>query len=231
LKDPHQTKVLQELGDAWRSFGERGFFVTTELNKRGGGERKLQLTPTMIMMAYAVRLGYEIRALRPICLDANLAIRTLDPRSARWDSVRLELHKAGHDIVVDYVKQDLSNRGLLKRTDARAFIEAMARGPVLLKAASHLPQMPAFSIVRDAILAGSPLVVQDETGLEYDALAQRFNVALHGEYVGAHRLFKEATNPSLIKAYAERAKEVRPLGFHLGYRKEAGSAIQVAVRK
>ena len=231
LKDPQQSRVLEELGKAWLGFGERGFFVTTELNKRGGGERKLQLTPTMILMAYAVRLGYEIRAIRPICLDASYRIQPLDARDARWDSVRLDLRKAGRDIVVDYVKQDLSDRGLKKRADARAFVEGVARGPVLLKAASHLPQMPAFSIVRDSILAGAPLVVQDETGLEYDAMAERFKVALYGEYVGAHRLFKEAINPSLIKAYADRAKEVRPLGFHLGYRKEAGAAIQVAVRK
>lgn len=232
LKDPQLTRVLEDLGKAWISFGERGFFVTTELNQRGGGERKLQLTPTMILMAYAARLGYEIRTIRPICLDADLTLRALEARSgARWDSVRLDLRKAERDIIIDYVKQDLSDRGLQKRADARAFIESVARGPVLLKAASHLPQMPAFSIIRDAILNGAPLVVQDETGLEYDTLAARFHVALHGEYVGAHRLFKEATNPSLIKAYAERAKEVRPLGFPLGYRKEAGAAIQVAVRK
>ena len=231
LKDPQLSRVLDELGKAWTGFGDRGFFVTTELNQRGGGERKLQLTPTMIMMAYAVRLGYEIRSIRPICLDADLVLRPLEVPSSRWDSVRLNLRKAGRDIVIDYVKQDISNRGLKRHPGARAFIESVAHGPVLLKAASHLPQMPSFSIIRDAILAGAPLVVQDETGIEYDVMARRFDVALYGEYVGAHRLFKEATNTSLIKAYAERAKDVRPLGFHLGYRKEAGAAIQVAVRK
>jgi hypothetical protein len=73
--------------------------------------------------------------------------------------------------------------------------------------------------------------VQDETGLEYDAMDKDFSVRLYGEYVGAYHLFKEATNASLVKAYKARASDVRPLDFRLGYEKEAGSAIQIATRK
>ena len=232
LKEPEQSRVLQELSDAWTDFGQRGFFVTQELNKRGGGERKFQLTPSMILMAFAARLGYEVRSIQPICLDsADLSIRPIETRETRWGSVRMELRKEGHDIVVDYLQQDLSNRGLAKHPEARALIQSLSKSPVLLKAASHLPQQPEFSMIRDAILTHSPLVLQDETGLEYDIMATRFNVRLYGEYVGAHRLFKEFINPSLVKAYKERAKDVLPLGFRLGYEKEAGSAIQVATRK
>lgn len=229
LKEPEQGAMLLEMGDAWARFGRLGFFLTQELNKGGG--RKYHLSPTMILMAFAVRLGYEVRAVRPTCLDtADLSIRPVDAKEARWGSVRLELRKDGKDLVVDYVQLDLSNRGL-RRPEARALVESLAKSPVLLKAASHLLQKSAFSTLRNAILAAAPQVVQDETGLEYDAMAQHFNVRLYGEYVGAHRLFKEATNPSLITAYQARAKEVRPLGFRLGYEKEAGSAIQVATRK
>ena len=82
-----------------------------------------------------------------------------------------------------------------------------------------------------AVWLQTPLLVQDETGLDYDAMAERFNVRLYGEYVGAHRLFKEATNPSLVKAYKDHARDVRPLDFRIGYEKLAGSALQVATRK
>jgi hypothetical protein len=230
LNEPEQAQVVQALGESWTRFGRLGFFLTQDLNKGGG--RKYYLSPSMILMAFAVRLGYEVRSVRPTCLEpADLSIRPLDAKDARWGSVRLELRKDGRDIVVDYLQQDLSNRGLAKRPEARALIESFSKGPVLLKAASHLPQKAGFSILSNAILAHSPLVVQDETGLEYDAMAHHFNVQLYGVYVGAYRLFKEATNPSLVKAYQERAKDVRPLAFRLGYEKEAGSAIQVGTRK
>lgn len=229
LQEPEQARIVQELGESWARFGRLGFFLTQELNKGGG--RKYHLSPSMILMSFAARLGYEVRSVRPTCLDAHQAIRPGDAREARWSSVRLELRKDGRDIVVDYVQQDLSNRGLAKRGGARAFIESLAQGPVLLKAASHLLQQPGFSVLRDTILGRSPLVVQDETGLEYDAMSARFHVKLYGVYTGAYGLFKEATNPSLVKAYRERTGEVVPLGFRLGYEKEAGSAIQVATRK
>jgi hypothetical protein len=230
LKEREQAKILGELAASWERFGRLGFFLTQELNK--AGSRRHHLSPTMILMAFAVRLGYEVRSVRPTCLDlADRSIRPLEPKDARWGSVRLELHKQGRRIVVDYVQQDLSNRGLGKRPENRQLVESLVKGAVLLKAASHLPQQPGFSTLRDAILAGAPLVVQDETGLDYDALAKDFNVKLYGEYVSPHRLFKEATNPSLVKAYQDRAKEVRPLDFRLGYEKVAGSAIQVAKRK
>lgn len=230
LKDADQARVLGELGEAWERFGRLGFFLTQELNK--AGSRKYYLSPSMILMAFAVRMGYEVRSVRPTCLDlTDLSIRPMDPKGARWGSVRLELQKQGRSVVVDYIQQDLSNGGLGKRPENRRMIEAFARNPMLLKAASHLPQRSGFSTLRNAILANAPLVVQDETGLEYDAMDKAFVVKLYGEYVSPHHLFKEATNPSLVKAYQERAKEVRPLDFRLGYEKAAGSAIQVATRK
>lgn len=230
LKESEQARLAHELAEAWLRFGRLGFFLTTELNRTGA--QKNPVGPTMILMAFAVRLGYDIRNVTPVCLDAaDLSLRPIEAQGGRWGSVRLELHKDGRDLVIDYLQQDLSNRGLHRHPEARALIESLARGPVLLKAASHLPQMANFSLIRDAILANSPLLVQDETGLEYADMAQSFRVKLYGEYVAPHRLFKEATNASLVRAYKDWTKVIHPLDFRLGYEKEAGSAIQVGTRK
>lgn len=230
LKEAEQARVLRELGESWARFGRLGFFLTQELNKGGG--RQYYLSPSMIMMSFAVRMGYEVRAVRPVCVDpADLAVHPMDARDARWGSVRLELRKNGRDLVVDYLQQDISNGGLSKRREARALIESLAQGPVLLKAASHLPQNPAFSILSKAILTHSPLVVQDETGLEYEALAKPFDLRLYGDYVKAHYRFKEFVNPSLVRAYKERRQDVRPLDFRFGYEKDIGSTIQVGTRR
>ena len=229
LKEPHRSRILKQMGEEWINFGERGFFVTQELNRRGGG---FQLTPTMMLMAFAARLGYEVRSIQPVCLEAaDLSIRPIEARDARWNSVRLTLRKEGRDTVVDYLQQDLANRGLSSRSSVRGVVESFSKGPVLLKAASHLPQSPSFSMLRNAMLTQAPLIVQDETGLDYEAMTPHFNVRLYGAYVKPHRLFREFTNPSLIAAYQERRQDVRPLNFTMGYMKDAGSAIQVAVRK
>lgn len=232
LKGAEQAGILLELGEAWTNFGQRGFFVTQELNRRGSGNNRFSLTPTMIMMAFAARLGYEIRSIQPICLDmASQTIRPITARDANWNSVRLSLRKDGRDLEVDYLQQDLSNHGLAKRPGVRLLIESLSKNPVLLKAASHLPQQPSFSILRDALLVRAPLVVQDETGLDYELMVPHFHIKLHGQFVGAHHLFREFTNPSLRQAYRDRNKELRPLDFKLGYEKAAGSAVQVAIRK
>lgn len=63
LKDSEQALVVGELAESWARFGRLGFFLTRELNK--GGARKRTLSPAMILMAFAVRMGYEVRALRP----------------------------------------------------------------------------------------------------------------------------------------------------------------------
>lgn len=232
LGEQDRSRLLREMGDEWARFGQRGFFVTQELNRRGGRKAQSFVNVNAVIMAFAARLGYEVRSAYPICLDAkDVSIRADDSKAARWASIRLELRKDGRDVVVDYIQQDLSNRGLAKRAETRELIVALSKGPVFLKAASHLLQHPDFSVLRDAILATAPIVVQDETGLEYDAMVKSFAVKLYGEYVNAHYSFKEFSNRSLAQAYKDKAAEVRPLDFRLGYQKDAGSAIQVGTRK
>jgi len=99
----------------------------------------------------------------------------------------------------------------------------------VLKAASHLPQDPEFTVLRDSILRNAPTVVQDETGIEYDMLAQQFAVRLYGRFTRPNSLFSAGLQGSLASAY--RAGGAKPLPFLFGYEKDAGPAVQVAVRR
>ncbi|MGQ5523655.1 hypothetical protein ACUHMQ_10365 [Chitinimonas sp. PSY-7] len=226
------ANLVKEFGNAWTKFGALGYFRTHDLDKGIAADRKVKLGPSLILPAFAVRLGFDVRAIKPICLGAgDLAVRYLGDTEQRWGSVRMELQKAGRNVIVDYIQQDLSDEALAKQPETTAFIGSLAKSPTLLKAASHLLQQRNFSIVREAILKHAPLVVQDETGLEYNDLAAVFNVKLYGNYISAHKLFKTINNASLAKAYSERGNEAKPIDFKLGYEKTAGSAIQIAIRK
>jgi hypothetical protein len=110
-----------------------------------------------------------------------------------------------------------------------AFFSESAKSPVLLKAASHLPQHKGFTMIRDEMLHNAPMVVQDETGLDYQPLNQQFNTVLYGSFVRAYKVFS-TYNTELAKAYKQRDDE-KQLPFRIGYFKDGNYALIVATRK
>ena len=214
-------------------YARLGFFRTDDLNRdaaRGG----LLVGVTDQLMGFASRIGYEVASVEPIRLRADGSDVEPVPGAPRdaaaWRSVRLTLKSAGRSVTLDYVRGDLSDAGLQASPPWKAFIEAAARHRTVFKAASHLPQQPQFSLIRAAVLARAPSIVQDETGIDYGLLATAYDVTLYGKFDRAHRLFSATHNQALAAAYASR-DDVRPLGFRVGYEKRLGSSVQVAVRR
>jgi TonB family protein len=142
--------------------------------------------------------------------------------------VRLALVRDGRTALLDYVRLNLADGNLADDRAARAWVERMAANPTVIKAASHLPQRPHFSILREAVLANAPSVWQDETGIDYARLAGTFDVRLYGAFSGPNRIFAAGSQKSLASAY--RQADAEPLPFRVGYEKRAGSSVQVAVR-
>jgi len=217
----------------WVDFARRGFFRTDDLKADTGKGKGLEgITP--VLMAFAAAEGFTVKAVEPIRIKADGSDVEHHPgpvdEIATWDSVRLTLERAGKKVLVDYLWLDLSDDYLKKHGEAKTWLGAMAAHKVFTKAASHLMQKPFFSIVRDALLASAPVIVQDETGLDYRDLGKRFDVTLYGRFERAHKLWTEGVQRELATAYKER-KDIKPLKFKFGYEKNAGSCIQVAVRK
>ena len=219
---------------AWKLYGSLGFFRTDDLqaieNSTGPG-----VGITGALMVFAVRLGFEVESIEPIRLDAgeNDVVPLHDDILSvdNWDSARLTLRKRGRQVVVDYLRLDLRDGWVGKLPGAHGWIDRMSGNPTILKAASHLPQDPEFKIVRDSILWNAPLVVQDETGIDYSALAGSFTIRLYGKFARPNGSFNQSLQQSLAMAYRTGGKSVRPLPFRLGYEKNAGSAMQIAIRK
>src|SRR5262249_37857345 len=121
--------------------------------------------------------------------------------AATWDSVRISLEREGRPIVLDYVRMNLADTALNSNPHKRAWLERMTIHPTVLKAASHLPQDARFTIVRDAMLANAPSIVQDETGIDYGQLSRAFSVKLYGRFSKPHPLFNQESQRSLAQAY------------------------------
>jgi TonB family protein len=218
----------------WERFARLGFFLTKDLDA-DAGQPGIRVGATGPLMAFAARAGYEVVAVDPVRLNA--AGTDLEPapgdRASRgtWESVRITLAKDGRRVLLDYVRVDLSDAHLARHRASRAWIEEMSANRAVLKSASHLPQHPQFSIVRNAIVSRAPSIFQDETGIEYELLARSHAVALYGRFTRPHHLFPPGAQRSLAVAYERNKSGAKPLGFRVGYEKESGPSVQVAVRR
>lgn len=235
LSKAEVDSYLTAFHKAWKLYGALGFFRTDDLDDADAKQsaQGVRIGMTAPLMAFSVRMGFSIEAIEPIRMDPLLedyapwSLSSADPE--KWDSVRLTLRSNGRTVLVDYVHMNLSNDWLAQWAIDRKWVERMAANPTLLKAASHLPQEADFTILRDSLLANAPIIVQDETGIDYGALSREFTVRLYGKFTSVNPSFNRQFQRSLAAAYQRGG--VKPLPFRFGYEKNAGSAVQVAVSR
>jgi len=224
---------MSRFGEAWKQFAQIGFFRTLDLDEdtKQRGLRAGTVTP---MLAFAVRSGYRVVSVEPMRVNESGSDLELHsgPRSERatWHSARITLQAGNRRVLLDYVRMNLSDASLHEKPAERAWIERMAANRTVLKAASHLLQSSRFSIVRDALLERAPGILQDETGIEYTALAKSFDVKLYGRFTKPHQLFNQEAQKSLARAYKEHHQEVKPLSFRVSYQRQPEANLQVANR-
>ncbi len=218
-----QVKFLRE----WLKFTRLGFFRTDDLND-DQRDQKGQIGVTTILIAFALFAGYDVVDVHPIVLEpqAGQFVRASGP----WKSVRLVLRKGDVSTTVDYVSIDLSDGFLKQNQGAREWLANMSRNPVFLKAASHLLQMPSFTVLRDILAERATMVVQDETGLDYSVLSRIGNVELYGNFLFPHELFNRNRQASLAAAY-KASKIVKPLPFGFSYNKTNERRSEQIVRR
>jgi hypothetical protein len=221
------SQTVEVLSSAWKSFGNDGFFVTEYLFKYIS-TNKVKIGATTLIASFAHLHQFSIQKIIPISIDTNGTVKELSEDQS-WDSVRFYLVKDNRSVILDYVRMDLSNDGLKDNASQLVFFHESAKTPVLLKAASHLPQHPEFTMIRDEMLHNAPMVVQDETGLDYQPLNQQFNTVLYGSFVKAYKVFS-TYNTELAEAYKLRDDE-KKLPFRIGYFKDGNYALIVATRK
>jgi hypothetical protein len=225
-------EFLDRFAEAWKQFGQIGFFRTLDLNEEAKqpGLRAGAIGP---LLAFAVRSGYTVLDVVPVHLAANAEDLEVHPGSradaSTWNSVRITLASGERRVTLDYVRMNLADSSLKARPERRAWVERMAANRSLLKAASHLPQKPYFSVLRNALLARAPSILQDETGIDYLSLAKVFDVRLYGRFVKPHALFDQEAQQALAEAYRSRS-DIKPLPFRVSYQRTEQANLQLAVR-
>ena len=180
------------------------------------------------MTTFALYTGYDVAELYPIAYDP--ASGQFIKAQAPWNSVRLVLTKNGKTVALDYVSLDLSDQNLLVNEPMRGWLSHMTQHPMLIKAASHLLQDGNFIVLRDMIVKNAPIVVQDETGVDYAQLKKIGNVQLYGGFSLPFEQFSPHKQQSLAQAY-KQATDVKPIPFAFSYNKEhERRSVQIARR-
>ena len=225
-----RQKLEKKMGDSWQKFGTLGFFRTLDLDD--DQRDSLSLGTTSLLLAFSARLGYRVLSAQPLAFnETEMKWLTASDEPERWASVRIALEKAGKTITLDYISLDLSDKKLQASAPLQQWIDASARTPVFLKAASHLLQKSSFSVLRQSLLAHAPLLVQDETGLDYKDLSKIGRTRLYGNFVKAHVLFSSTRQHALTEAYKTANPPPPPLPFAFSYQKKAGfRSMQIANR-
>jgi hypothetical protein len=221
-------QALDILVSAWQLYGTHGFFVTSYLDRYYYATQGRIGSSTFITIFMKLQ-GFELDRIVPIKINSEGDVEEIPAETRLWPSVRIYATKAGKPIVLDYLKMDLSNPGLQASPENLKFVQAAAVHPTIFKAASHLPQNANFNMIANEILTRAPLVVQDETALNYSALIKSFDVSMYGKFVIAHHAF-QSYHTDLAQAFTQRA-DIKPLNYRFGYYKDGNYVVLVARRK
>jgi hypothetical protein len=162
-------------------------------------------------------LGFTPIAVSSVNFDSagNLVTEPL-ARGEFAGSWQLEcLTLKGKPIRIIYLSQDISNEGLWKSPKVKSWLEALPEAAGLFKAASYLPPRPAFSEITRICLNKMRSIVQDDSGIPYRMLRDKYEVATYGWYTRPHALFPSYGQPELAQLY--RSSPRRDLSFNFQY--------------
>ncbi len=237
LDDVTLDASLDQLRSSLRSILALSFFVTREMDSDLRRTKLSGVTP--IMMLFLARHGFQINAVQPLILDAEdrlcpvnaASVNELKSKDARIPGVLIRFQKPGETTVRSayYLRTDLSDAGLSRRSHYLRFVESFKPKATLVKSASYLLHFKEFSMLRDHILRHSPIVLQDDSGVPLKYYGEGWEQRLYGRYVGPIPVFRHRYQREMNDAYDRAAL---PLGFGIGYRYESHqSNLQLFIRR
>lgn len=210
-------------------FARYGYFRTNDL------EGKNSVKPRFIkLLTYSLALSdAKVRGIDYLVVDEQgVAVAHTKLEGIQPDGLRFSVTAAnGRELKIDYIRMDLSNNGLQPGKKFHAFMSAQMDDAVMVKSASHLLQKSYFSSLASIITDKSKSVVQDETGLDIEALRKPFNVRSYGKFYAPHPLWRGSVSGQRLIKYLSEQSGIEPLPFIIGYEKKSGSVLLVADRK
>jgi len=214
---PTLRDYLRSLGRSLNAVMTFSFFRTNDLTsdlKTG----RLDGT-THVLLLFLARTGNRVTNVRPIMLDPEgLVVLSRPIERDRALSRGIEFSfvaPGGQEKTLLYFSVNLSDSTLKTSPGFRRYLENLGPMTTYVKAATYLMHKPYFSTVREAVLAQSRLLLQDDSGIPYRAFSRDvWKVKLYGSYDRPVALFTAFYQDDLRLAYAGGNV---PLTFGIGY--------------
>jgi hypothetical protein len=208
-----------------------GFFKTNDMKV----EVKHDLEGSLpILMFFLARTGNRIDDVKPIQINPEGVIVAAGSspqgtRVAKGIDILFECADARPRHLY-YFSVNLHN-DYLKKSPFRAYIAKLDNVSTYLKSASYLMHKDYFSIIRDAILDRSALLVQDDSGIPFRFFKpETWDVSLYGVYSGPIAMFKGDREQDLADAY-KQPDRAKPLPFGIGYNWRLGQSNLLVAKK
>ncbi|HVE13852.1 MAG TPA: hypothetical protein VNI01_10695 [Elusimicrobiota bacterium] len=223
---------LESVQESLADLFKRSYFRTRRMRTELGKEGTNGVLP--VLLVFAARAGLSIEDVKAVEIEKDGALSESAWEKAKSPrGVKVSLRDAGgRETSLYYFSADISDAGLKRHAKILAYIRSLTHVDTYLKSASYLLHTDDFSKVRDAVLADSDRVLQDDSGLAYRAFDRaRWDVRLYGTYERPIEEFPSILEPDLEEAYL--TAKPKPVPFSLGYHwgKKRGTNLLFAVRK
>jgi hypothetical protein len=227
------TRLLEETRKALNDLLSRNYFITSHMMQDAAAQ---ELRGTLPLMAVSlVRLNARLVSVREmeIAEDGELRPRTPPVKDRRVASaLELVFERPGRQPqTVVYFRAQAEDKALPQRPGVIPYLEHQAPFPTFLKSASYLLHTNEFTVVRNLLLKGSSLVLEDDSGIPLRYLkAPEWKVNFYGKYVKPIKDFNYGYQADMAQVYSD-PKAVKPLTFSFGYHWSDGSAsVLLAIR-
>jgi hypothetical protein len=215
------STYLAEVRDSVSSELERSFFITREMDRDFRGQVTDGLLPPILLLL--ARTGHTVLGHRYVRLDADGRIieRPADYKApTRIGNKGIQIDFRGDEDkfvhTLFYFSVNLSDERLRENKPFLIFLARLKGMVTFFKATSYMPHEPAFSVIRERVLAATSAILQDDSGVPYRYFdAARWQVQLYGSYDRPYGSFRWLEQPDLRRAY--ETSRPKPLGFHIGY--------------
>ncbi|MBR6181339.1 MAG: hypothetical protein IKQ77_09030 [Prevotella sp.] len=203
---------------ALSTFLRSSYFITKDMANDLDNEMIDGVCPVIAMLMATA--GYEIISIQNMKFDEN---GKLTPSDGTSNVIQFKFFRSGskHEQTLCYVSGNVIDGGF--DNNYKKFIETTFPDHTVatyLKAASYLMHQSNFSTIRDHIVDYSQYLLEDDSGIPYRFLADKFDITLYGIYKRPLRVFTDACiQPDLDQAYKDNADKVKPLTFQIGYNK------------
>ena len=226
LREGERESVIAGLHGSLTTALNFSYFITKDMRVDLKRTRMSGVLP--LISIFLARTGHRISRVEPVALGANGAI-TQGTEGLRISCIA---RRGGRPTTIYYFKEDLSNGRQKRNPRLLNFLAAQGSPVTYIKSASYLLHERSFSVIRNAILNRSVAILQDDSGIPLRAFdTNRWALTFYGNYSGVLDIFQKYYQPDLARVYADRAGDIRPMNFGIGYKFNPNESSQILARR